>query len=121
MANQNGDWATACRDLGQALTKCADDSVPHLRELKSGCATEIMRYRSCLDKHGDQPDDVVGDKCGDLLKAVWTCSERVMANINNKKDPAASPGLGLGAGTTQDSIHAVSGRVEPDSNAARLV
>lgn len=71
------------------MTKCADESVPHLRELKSGCATEIMQYRTCLDAHGDQPDEAVEKACSGLMKAVWTCSERVMANIEQKGDSGA--------------------------------
>jgi hypothetical protein len=66
---------------GVALTQCADTAVPHLRELKSGCASEIAAYRTCLERNEQGSDAELGEKCGGLMKTVWECSERVMTGL----------------------------------------
>ncbi|WVF69111.1 hypothetical protein IAT40_003885 [Kwoniella sp. CBS 6097] len=85
LKNQAGDWNTICRPEGKALAACADASVPHLAELKAACATDISNYRQCLDKHASQPDEVISEQCGGLMKSLWECSERTMASIEAKE------------------------------------
>ncbi|GFZ50498.1 hypothetical protein JCM24511_08255 [Saitozyma sp. JCM 24511] len=99
LANQSGDWSNICRAQGVALTQCADTAVPHLRELKSGCASEIAAYRTCLERNERGSDAELGEKCGGLMKTVWECSERVMKAVE--------------AGNS-----ATSGSVEPSASAS---
>jgi hypothetical protein len=98
-ANQHGDWGTICREQGRALTKCADErcvlssrlsveadtSVPHLAEMKRACFTHIEAYRTCLDKHGSKPDEVVEAECGDALKKLWECTDAQKKKIDAAK------------------------------------
>ncbi|WVQ84222.1 hypothetical protein IAT38_006373 [Cryptococcus sp. DSM 104549] len=81
LKNSAGDWNTICRPYGQALAACADNAVPHLAELKAACAEPIATYRKCLDKHASQDEEVIGEKCGPLMKQLWECSERTVAAI----------------------------------------
>ncbi|WWC96406.1 hypothetical protein V866_003274 [Kwoniella sp. B9012] len=85
LRNQAGDWNSICRPEGKALAACADASVPHLAELKNSCSEQIFTYRQCLDKHASQPDEVIGEKCGGLMKDLWECSERTMKNIEERE------------------------------------
>jgi hypothetical protein len=59
-------------------------SVPHLAELKKACATQIWEYRSCLEANGAESDDVIREKCGDKLKALWECTEAKVAEFDKK-------------------------------------
>lgn len=97
LANQNADWQTICSTQGRALTECADNAVPHLRELKQGCAAEIAQYRQCLETNGAMPDDQLEQKCGGLMKRVWECSERTMNAIQQGAEGAEAKASG-GAG-----------------------
>jgi hypothetical protein len=91
---------------GVALTQCADTAVPHLRELKSGCASEIAAYRTCLERNEQGSDAELGEKCGGLMKTVWECSERVMKAVeaggrsatSGSVSPASASGPGSGSG-----------------------
>jgi hypothetical protein len=53
--------------------------------LKNGCATQIASYRACLDKHAAQDDALVEARCGVLMREVWECSERIMAEIEGRR------------------------------------
>lgn len=75
----------------------AHGSVPHLAELKSACTEEIASYRSCLDSHASLPDEVVADKCGGLMSALWKCSEKAMASIEARTAGAAAGSTSLTA------------------------
>ncbi|KAK1925921.1 hypothetical protein DB88DRAFT_218833 [Papiliotrema laurentii] len=79
--NATGDWSNICRPEGRALAQCADESVPHLAELKSACVDQIEKYRSCLDSNSLLADEQVAEKCGGLMSDLWKCSERAMAEI----------------------------------------
>jgi hypothetical protein len=59
-------------------------SVPHLADLKTACATQIWNYRSCLESNQSESDDVLREKCGDKLKALWECTEARVADIEKK-------------------------------------
>ncbi|ODN93488.1 hypothetical protein L198_05353 [Cryptococcus wingfieldii CBS 7118] len=102
--NQAGDWNSICRPEGQALAACADNaydpctgtglapiaddlpsSVPHLAELKASCSEQITTYRQCLDRHGAQSDEVIGEKCGGLMKSLWECTEKTVAGIEARE------------------------------------
>ena len=67
-------------------------SVPHLSELKNGCVSEIAKYRTCLDRHAAQDDQVIEKKCGGLMREVWQCSERVMSEIQQRDDHGVEAG-----------------------------
>ncbi|CAK9784789.1 hypothetical protein CC85DRAFT_285264 [Cutaneotrichosporon oleaginosum] len=84
-ANQHGDWGTICREQGRALTKCADESVPYLAEMKRACFTHIEAYRTCLDKHGSKSDEVVQAECGGALKKLWDCTDAQKKKIDEAK------------------------------------
>ncbi|KAK4684268.1 hypothetical protein P7C73_g5919, partial [Tremellales sp. Uapishka_1] len=84
LRNQMGDWANICRPEGQALTRCADASIPHLAQLKDGCRTQIAEYTSCLNTHASLPDDELQKTCGGLMTALWECSERTMREIEKQ-------------------------------------
>ncbi|ORY24575.1 hypothetical protein BCR39DRAFT_561473 [Naematelia encephala] len=84
LANQAGDWGTICRPEGKALAACADASVPHLAELKTTCAPQIASYRSCLDKHASASEQVIEERCSGLMRDLWQCSERTMAEIEGR-------------------------------------
>ncbi len=53
-----------------------------MAELKNTCAPQIATYRSCLDRHASQDDEVIEARCGTLMKEVWECSERAMGVID---------------------------------------
>jgi len=59
-------------------------SVPHLADLKKTCANQIWNYRSCLEANGSESDDVIREKCGEKLKALWECTEARVAEIEKK-------------------------------------
>lgn len=59
-------------------------SVPHLAELKKACATPIFNYRSCLEANQAESDDVLREKCGADLKALWECTEAKRAELEKK-------------------------------------
>lgn len=50
-------------------------SVPYLAEMKRACFSKIEAYRTCLDKNGAKPDDVVQAECGPALKELWECTD----------------------------------------------
>ncbi|BEI88308.1 uncharacterized protein CcaverHIS019_0110260 [Cutaneotrichosporon cavernicola] len=85
-ANVNGDWSAICREQGRALTRCADESVPYLAEMKRACFTHIEAYRTCLDTHGSKPDDVIEAECGDKLKKLWECTDKTKNEIDARKE-----------------------------------
>ncbi|WVQ73454.1 hypothetical protein IAR50_003026 [Cryptococcus sp. DSM 104548] len=88
LSNQGGDWNSICRPQGQALAACADNAVPHLAELKASCAEQITTYRQCLDRHGAQSDEVIGEKCGGLMKSLWECTEKTVVGIEAREGGA---------------------------------
>ncbi|ADV25683.1 hypothetical protein I315_04447 [Cryptococcus gattii Ru294] len=85
LKNQAGDWNQICRPEGRALAACADASVPHLAELKASCAEQIATYRQCLEKHASQPDEVISENCGGLMKTLWECTEKTVASIEKRE------------------------------------
>ncbi|WVN90784.1 uncharacterized protein L203_106027 [Cryptococcus depauperatus CBS 7841] len=85
LKNQSGDWNSICRPEGRALAACADAAVPHLAQLKASCAPAIEAYRQCLDKNGAEPDQIISERCGKLLKLLWECSEKTVAAIEKRE------------------------------------
>jgi hypothetical protein len=75
-------------------------SVPHLAEMKSACATQISAYRSCLENNGDQPDEIMSERCGSLMKDLWQCSESTMRRIEGQNG-----GAGGTSGTASSGGH----------------
>lgn len=63
----------------------SDYSVPHLAELKASCAEQIAAYRQCLEKHSSQPDEVISKNCGGLMKTLWECTEKTVADIEKRE------------------------------------
>ncbi|EIW67646.1 hypothetical protein TREMEDRAFT_45163 [Tremella mesenterica DSM 1558] len=86
LTNQAGDWGSICRPEGQALTLCADASVPHLAQLKTACAPNIQAYRACLDAHAKASQTDIEKRCGQLMKDLWKCSEAAMTHIKQNED-----------------------------------
>lgn len=60
-------------------------SVPHLAELKASCAEQIATYRQCLERHASQPDEVISENCGGLMKTLWECTERAVTDIEKRE------------------------------------
>ncbi|KAI5452764.1 hypothetical protein NCC49_000510 [Naganishia albida] len=81
LKNQSGDWSTICRPQSNALTVCADNSVPHLPLLKKECATQIQTYSACLGSaSGDKlSDEQTQERCSGTLRELWGCCERVFS------------------------------------------
>jgi hypothetical protein len=45
-----------------------------------------------LEINGHLSDEEIGSKCGELMKEVWQCSEKVMKRIEGERDAALGAG-----------------------------
>ncbi|CAG8449094.1 6250_t:CDS:2 [Ambispora gerdemannii] len=81
------DWHTnsLCLTLKKELTKCADENIKELREVKQKCNSSIVEYDQCLSKNAKEPE-----KCIEQLKALYYCTEaaagRKFGVIDENKD-----------------------------------
>ncbi|KAG9285440.1 hypothetical protein G9A89_010915 [Geosiphon pyriformis] len=77
--NHPQDWSSACIKEKHELTKCSDENVTELRDVKQKCHLTILGYDECLSKNFAEPE-----KCIEQLKALYHCTE---AATNRKLFP----------------------------------
>jgi len=56
-------------------------SIPLLRQIKKQCNEIIQAFDKCLAKNETEPE-----KCTDLLKSLYDCTENTAAEFNNKNN-----------------------------------
>ncbi|ORX89525.1 hypothetical protein K493DRAFT_318615 [Basidiobolus meristosporus CBS 931.73] len=65
-------WETDCRQQRQDLTKCSEDNVGALKEVRIKCAYAVKDYETCLTSNHDEPE-----KCIDPLRELYECTQKV--------------------------------------------
>ncbi|RKO89350.1 hypothetical protein BDK51DRAFT_16084 [Blyttiomyces helicus] len=78
-----GNWEANCLLLKRALTKCAEENVTSLREVKQRCAEPIAAYQRCLADNTSDPS-----KCTAALKTLYECHNAAAASVAGTAGPA---------------------------------
>ncbi|KAG7571027.1 hypothetical protein FFLO_00991 [Filobasidium floriforme] len=83
MKNQDGNWADICRDQSQAVTQCANETIPNLSSLKTTCQSQIETYTRCVDSASRTglSDKEMEESCRDSMKDLWKCCEGVLGGV----------------------------------------
>ncbi|KAI9097190.1 hypothetical protein DFS34DRAFT_650001 [Phlyctochytrium arcticum] len=78
------NWESTCQSEKLAVTKCAEENVASLREVKRKCGPMIKTYQACLEKNTENPS-----VCVDALRGLYECHNSVMGGPS---DPPAAGG-----------------------------
>ncbi|KAI9594204.1 hypothetical protein BDF19DRAFT_445228 [Syncephalis fuscata] len=79
------NWDKQCVKQRQGLTLCADTKVSSLRRVKEACAEAIQAYDQCINTNQQTPE-----RCIDALRALHTCTERVVGRSLQPPPPPPS-------------------------------
>eukprot|EP00842_Homolaphlyctis_polyrhiza_P001363 jgi/Hompol1/2227/HPOL_005920-RA len=62
------NWSVECLREKSQLTKCAEENVAELKEIKRRCSVFIESYKSCLNANPDSPAECLAE-----LKELYHC------------------------------------------------
>ncbi|KAK9762291.1 hypothetical protein K7432_012122 [Basidiobolus ranarum] len=65
-------WETDCLQQRQDLTKCSEDNVGSLKEVRLKCAYAVQDYEACLTSNQSEPE-----KCIATLRELYECTQKV--------------------------------------------
>ncbi|CAG8621017.1 4583_t:CDS:2 [Funneliformis mosseae] len=77
--NNPTEWSIKCQKEKYELTKCSEDNIPTLRQVKKQCNEMIQAFDKCLAKNETEPE-----KCTDFLRNLYDCIENATDNKKAK-------------------------------------